>query len=293
MQRALQLIVAFAASLISLAAFAQPNQSAIRPGTEEFGMSMKELVQAVEKVESLIAKCMREQGFEYTAADFKTVRHGMIADKNIPGMDEEEFSQQYGFGVSTLYSGLAPQLNEGYSPGRVGFGEKNVEAFKKLSPADQAAYNRALLGENTDATFAVSLEAENFSRCGGCTLKAIKQVFNEDQIKATYYNPKDALINSDKRMKAALRTYSEKMRAAGFDYDHPDKIEADIQARLAGITGGQTIPVEKMSPEQKESLKKLQEYERRVGALNYKLQKQLFDPVEEQIEKELYARPVQ
>ena len=87
----------------------------------------------------------------------------------------------------------------------MGLGDRNVQIFKNLSPADQVAYNRALLGENTDATFAVGLELENFSRCGGCTVKAIEQVFTPEQLKSTYYNPLDALINNDPRMKAALR----------------------------------------------------------------------------------------
>jgi len=205
-------------------------------------------------------------------------------------MDEEEFVEQYGFGVSTLYTGQPPQLNQGYSPGRIGLGERNVEIFKKLSPSDQAAYNRALLGNNVGATFAVSLEGENFSRCGGCTLEAIKKVFKPEQLKSAYYNPKDALINKDPRMKAALRTYSEKMRAAGFDYNHPDDVETDIIKRLDAILGGGTPPVDKLSPEQLSALKKLQEQERRAAKTNLKLQKELFDPVEEQIEKEMYAR---
>src|SRR5712671_960262 len=71
-----------------------------RPGTEEFGMSPKELVQSVEKVEALIADCMHKQGFEYVPNDYKTVRRGMVSDKSLPGMDEEEFVEQYGFGVS-------------------------------------------------------------------------------------------------------------------------------------------------------------------------------------------------
>ena len=50
-------------------------------GTEEFGMSPRELVQAIEKTEELIARCMREQGFQYIAADHNTVRAGMSADK--------------------------------------------------------------------------------------------------------------------------------------------------------------------------------------------------------------------
>ena len=61
------------AVVFSGAAFAE-NKS---PGTEEFGMTKKELAQSIEKVESLIAECMHKQGFEYVPNDFKTVRQGM------------------------------------------------------------------------------------------------------------------------------------------------------------------------------------------------------------------------
>jgi hypothetical protein len=264
-----------------------------RPGTEEFGMSMKELVQAIEKVEALIAQCMREQGFEYIPADYRTVRRGMNADKVLPGMDEEEFAEEYGFGLATLYTGAPPQLVEGYSPGRVGLGERNVQIFKNLSPADQVAYNRALLGENTDATFAVAIEIENFSRCGGCTLKAVQQVFKPEQLKATYYNPLDQLISNDPRMKAALRKYADGIAEAGFEYTHPDEVEPDIRTRLHAITEGGSIPVDKLSPEQTAALKKLQEVERRVAVLTIELEEEYFEPVEEQIERELFAREVQ
>src|SRR5262245_23372569 len=89
-------------------------------GTEEFGLSQRELVQAIEKSEELIARCMREQGFEYVAVDYNTVREGMAADKRLPGVSEEEFIKRYGFGISTFYTGEAPQLSKGYSPARVG-----------------------------------------------------------------------------------------------------------------------------------------------------------------------------
>ena len=262
------------------------------PGTEEFGLSQKELVQAVEKVESLIAQCMREQGFEYVAADFATIRRGMTADKSLPGLEEEEFIEQYGFGISTLYTGQPPQLAEGYSPAKVGLGDRNVQIFQSLSPTDQVAYNRALLGENADATLAVGLEIENFSRCGGCTLKAIEQVFKPEQLKEAYYNPKDAMINKDPRMKAALRKYADEMREAGFDYNHPDEVEADIMRRFYAITGGETVPLENMSTEQRFALKKLQTHERRAAIISFRLAEEIFDPVEEQIEKEMYAREV-
>ncbi len=263
-----------------------------QPSTEEFGLSRKELVRAVEKVEALIAQGMREQGFEYVAADYRTVRRGMAADKLLPGLTEEEFAAKYGFGISTLYTGKPPQLAEGYSPAKVGLGQRNVQTYKNLSPADRVAYNHALFGENTDATFAVGLETEDFSRCGGCTRKAIEQVFKPRQLKASYYNPKDALINKDPRMKAALREYAAAMRKAGFDYNHPDEVESDMTQRLYAITGGGTVPVEKLSPQQQTALKKLQDHERRIAMINFNLQEELFEPVEERIEQELYAREV-
>ncbi len=260
--------------------------------TEEFGMTQKELVQAVEKVEGLIAKCMAKQGFEYIAADFKTVRKGMQADKRESGLSEEEFIEKNGFGVATKYTGKPPQLADGYSPAKVGLGEQNIRIFQKLSPQDQVAYNRALFGENTDASFAVGLETENFSRCGGCTLEAIKQVFKPEQLKASYYNPIDAKVRNHPAMKAALRLYQAEMSKAGYKYNHPDEVEPNVRELLAAITGGGTIPVEKMSPEQQASLKALRAYELKVAKVSFKLQKTIFDPAEEKAQKELFSRDV-
>ena len=262
------------------------------PGTEEFGLTSRELVQAVEQVEALIAQCMREQGFEYVAVDYNTIRRGMSAIMSLPGIDEEEFIAEHGFGMATLYTGQAPQLADGYSPGKVGLGERNVQIFNSLSPADQVAYNRALLGENTEMTFAVALDIEDFSRCGGCTLEAIEQVFEPEQLKETYYNPRDALILKDPRMRDALREYADEMRNNGFDYTDPEEVEADVRARLYAITGGATVPLEELSPEQLAALEELKEYERRVSVINYELEEELIEPVEEAIEEELFPRQV-
>jgi hypothetical protein len=207
-------------------------------------------------------------------------------------VSEEEFIAKHGFGISTLYTGAPPQLAEGYSPARIGLGQRNVEIYRSLSPADQVAYNRALLGENTNWTFAVGLEQENFARTGGCTRAGVEQVFRPDQLKASYYNPKDAMINEDPRMKAALREYSEAMRDAGFDYDHPDEVEVDIQKRLDAITGGASAPLESLTADQAAALKELQDYERRVAVTNLELEEEYFEPVEERIEKEMFARSI-
>ena len=263
------------------------------PGQQEFGLTERELVQKIERVEALIASCMREQGFEYVAVDAETVRRGMGADKQLPGLEEKDFVARYGFGISTHYTGRAPQVSTGYSPGKIGLGRRNVQIFQGLSPADQIAYSRALFGEHSDATFAIALDAEDFSRCGGCTRKAVEQVFDREQLTAAYYNPKDALIARDPRMKAALREYSAAMRAAGFDNQDPDALEAEIWERLDAITGGSTVPVEELSPEQIAALEELQDYERRLATVSYELEVKLLDPVEQRIERELYARRVE
>jgi hypothetical protein len=282
------------AAFLTLSTAAAQTQAPKGLGTEEFGMSQRELVQAIEKIEQLIARCMSEQGFQYVAADHNTVRAGMSADKILPGLSEEEFVNRYGFGVSTFYTGLPPQLATGYSPARVGLGERNVQIFRSLSAADQVAYNRALLGEeDLTSTFAVALENEDLSRTGGCTRKAVSEVFKADQLKAGHYNPQDALINKDPRMKAALAFWQREMKKTGYEYGHPDEIEPDLRNRLNALTEGGKQLVAKMSPDQKVALRKLQDFERGVAVKSFKMSEEVLKPVEEKIQEELFSRKVQ
>ena len=262
-------------------------------GKEEFGLTGRQLALYIDKVERKIAELMRERGFKYVPIDVRTVRKGMSADKQWKDLSEEVFHNRYGFGVATLYTGQPPQLSDSYCPAREGLGPQNIKIFKGFSPADQVAYNRALFGKNTDASFAVGLETENFSRCGGCTLEAIKAVFPDEVLKADYYNPLDAYVNKHWLMKRVLREYQEEMRKAGFSYSHPDQVEPDIRARLDRITGGETIPVEKLSPGQKAALEQLKKYELDVAKIHYGLATNIFDPVEERIHKEYFSGKVE
>lgn len=269
---------------------AASSSSFAAPGQEEFGLSKKQLAQKIIQVEKRIASCMREQGFEYLAASYVTIRRGMSADKNLPGMTEGEFIQQHGFGISTFYTGLAPQLVSGYNPSSVGLGTQNISLFQQLSPADQVAYNRELLGDPQGPTFAVALENENFANTGGCTHSAIAQVFDAETLQASYYNPLDKLISNDPRMKKALARYARQMQQNGYDYNHPDEVEKDLSQRLDAITEGGTLAKTQMSRAQLQALAQLQEYERRVAIKSFELEQKLLEPVEEKIESELYAR---
>lgn len=259
------------------------------PGTEEFGLTKAGLVTSIESVESLIAECMREAGFEYVAVDYNTVRKGMVADKTLPGLSEREFIAQYGFGISTLYTGLPPQLSTLSTPAKIGLGEQNAEIFSNLSPTDQTAYAHTLFGDHPDATFAVGIETENFSRTGGCTRKAIEQVFSPEQLATSYYNPLDAMVNQDPRMVAARTEFTQCVSAAGFEYSDMQEIEADFRKRLDDITGG--LPLDALSAEARAALEALQAEERVVGVAATECEITILDPVAAQIERELYASP--
>lgn len=260
-----------------------------RPGTEEFGMTKEELVRNIEAAEAIIAKCMQDAGFEYVAVDYDTVRKGMTADKSLPGVTDEQFVAQYGYGIATLYTGRSPQLQDVPTAAQIGLGPQNIQTFKNLSPADQVAYNLTLFGKNPDATFAVALEAEDFSRTGGCTRQAIEQVFTEEQLSTTYVNPKDALLEQDPRMVAAVKQFSDCVRKAGFSYNHPNEIEADIKNRLDALTKG--LPLDALSPDARAALTELQGEERAVASAATTCESEIIEPVAVQIERELYGGP--
>ena len=286
------LLIIFLLVFLTACGGSQPSTSSgAIPGKEEYGMTMKELFTAIQSVETEISKCMSQAGFEYVAADYNTVRRGMTSDKSLPGMTEGQFIDQYGYGISTLYTGLAPQLSELRTPAQLGLGEQNVQIFASLSPADQVAYSHTLFGEHADATFAVALETEDFSRTGGCTRSAIEKFFTPEQMNATFLNPFDALVEKDPRMVMANADYATCLRSAGFEYKYERDIEPDLRNKLDTITGGQ--PLEVLSSEARSALTDLQNYERSLASAATNCERKHLDPVADQVERELYAGPQQ
>jgi hypothetical protein len=254
--------------------------AASKIGSEEFGLTFKQLVRKVEAVEQRIAKCMDAAGFEYVANDFDSVRKAMNADKSAPGLSESEFRHQYGYGISTQFD--KPIVN-------LGLGEENASIREALSPADQVAYDRTLLGRDTEAVFANALEAEDFSRTGGCTRKAVQKEFTKKQLSESYINPGDQKVQQDPRMKAALKKYATCMNDGGVDqYATPDEVEPDIQSQFDAIAGGQDP--ESLDATATAKLKDLQAFEIRVADLSFKCEEKFVAPVQERVEKEIYGR---
>lgn len=268
-----------------------PTSSATLPGAEEFGLTKAELVQHIEATEGSIAACMETAGFGYVPVDYLTVRKSMDADKKVAGLTDDEFRAQFGYGITTQLAtaGPAPQLSGADHAATIGLGSENIKIFTGLSPTDQAAYNRALFGENATATFATALEAEDFSQIGGCTQTAVEQVFGPAQLGAAYVNPGDTLIAQDSRVIEATATWSDCMRDAGFTYTTPEEIEPDLKERLTAIIVGEQPAL--LTPDARRALTQLQGEEKTIAVADFACAEEFIEPAVKQVETELYGAP--
>ncbi len=247
------------------------------PGTAEFGMTDAQLVANIEKVESSISSCMTSAGFKYVPIDPATLRAGMSALKAAPGLKDDAFVARFAYGITTNPPGRAFR-----------FGETNDRAYAALSPADQVAYKRTLLGDNADATFTVALDAEDFSGTGGCTRTAVAQAFTPEQLNATYRNPLDVRIEQDPRMVTARKNWTTCMRDKGFDYARQEDAEADLAKRLKTLTGGAEPGT--LTGSAKDALAKLQRDERAIAQTDFDCAKRFVDDIASQVERDITGR---
>ena len=174
------------------------------PGIKEFGLTEVQFVQHIEKTQALIAQCMADAGFEYIPVDVKTVEAAQARVRSEPGYTRRTYKEKWGLGVTTRFD--HPVRDTGLGP--------NLKIWKSLPKADQEAYSHTLWGDDPGADFVWSFDEEDFSSTGGCTRKAVAQVFTPAQLKGTYVNPKDVLVDSDPRIIEALHNWSKCMHAA-------------------------------------------------------------------------------
>jgi len=270
-----------AASPTSAAAKQDNSGQNGQQGDSEFGLPEAEVARRVDAVEALVATCMRDAGFEYVPVDYKTARKAMDSNSKKSGMKAGEFRAQFGYGITTQFAGADSQAI-------MGAGEQNIRIRNGLSTADRAAYMHALYGDNPSATFVVGLDSENFAQTGGCTRKAVEQVFSKDELGANfvnYQNARDARVDQDPRVIAAQKDWGTCMRQAGYNYNTGDEIKADLATRLDAITGGaapDTLP-----PDAQTALKQLQGEEIAIAAADHDCNVKFVDPIKNKVAVEL------
>jgi hypothetical protein len=251
------------------------------PGIKEFGLTEVQFVQHVERAQSLIAECMADAGFEYVPVDVQTIEAAQARVRQDPGLTRREYKQKYGLAVTTRFDN--PVRDTGLGP--------NLQTWTSLPPQAQEAYSRTLWGEDPDADFVFTLDEEDFSSTGGCTRKAVAQVFTPAQLKGTYVNPKDVLLESDPRIVEALDNWTACMRERGYDYeDDQDDIIDEYEERLDELTDGED-PSSLTGP-RAEQLRQLQQEEIKVSLADLDCQIKYTDDVIRKVEIEVFGQPV-
>jgi hypothetical protein len=266
-------------STVQASSSASPSKAKL-PGIREFGLDDEEFGQHIEKSQSLIASCMADAGFEYVPVNVQTVEAAQARVRQDPGLTRREYKERYGLAVTTRFD----------NPVRdTGLGPENLRIIASLPEASRIAYYRTLFGRNTHADFVFALDEEDFSMTGGCTRKAVAQVFTPEQLKGTYVNPKDVLVDSDKRIVAARNAWSKCMRASGYDYlEDQDEIIEDFEERLDKLLDGDDPQT--LTGARAEALKALQQEEIAVSLVDLDCQLKHTDKVYDEVELEVYGQ---
>jgi hypothetical protein len=251
-------------------------------GWREFGLTDEQFNEYVEKVQTLLAGCMTEAGFEYVPVDVKTIELAQARVRVDPGVPRVEYKKKYGWGVTTRFDNPVKDTE---------LGEQNLRIFENLSETNQVAYERTLYGEDSEATFAFTFDEEDFSSTGGCTRKAVEQVFSTEQISPNYSNPKDVLVETDPRIVKAEQEWVRCMEAAGYDgYTDQDELIEEFEERLDALLG--ELDPEDLSAAKERELKKLQAEEIKAAVADVECQIKHTDAVYDQVELEVFGRPV-
>lgn len=193
----------------------------------QLGFDQTGLLTRQAKVENLVRDCMKAKGFTYVPVDPAARQAALVGSA---GLSEEDFEKQYGYGITTLYERRRQQAAGG----------PNQAIRGALSASERTAYDRALVGENRDATFADAIDTGDFTRLGGCTRQATEQAFGGAEVLRSVQSKLDDLdtrILADPRMVKAVTSWSTCMRASGFDLPNPDQVDVVLKKKLEAIVG--------------------------------------------------------
>jgi hypothetical protein len=281
---ALLAVIAITATLVAGCGGDDGNSNSTPQGDieDQVGFSQAGIVERQSRVEGVIRDCMKAQGFDYIPVDPVAERAALTGKAR---MSDEEFTKQFGYGISTLFG----RGNEQSDP--------NDRVRKSLSAADRAAYDRALYGDNTGVTFAEAADTGNFGDLGGCEKQATDQVFGGSAVLTNVSRKLDALderILEDQRMVKAIENWTSCMAQEGYRYTDPEEIDGDLQKRFeaivgAGVRPGATVPPSAGTSYDRAALADLQREEVKIGNADLKCEKQEITPVENKVRPQYEA----
>jgi hypothetical protein len=229
-------VMALAALVLVACGDDEPQSQDVVELEDQLGFSDSGVIERQTRVEGVIQRCMKAQGFDYVPVDPLAQRAALTGKARL---SDEEFLEQFGYGISTLFGrGQAES-------------DPNDRIRKTLGPADRAAYDRTLWGENPGLTFAEAIDSDAAAELGGCTKQATEAVFGGAAVLARIQGKFDELeerITQDQRMVRAVEKWSKCMADEGYRYDEPEEIDADLIKRFKAIVGAAAQPGATASP---------------------------------------------
>jgi hypothetical protein len=257
-----------------------PPEAASSGGTieDQLGFTRKGVAAASAKVENSIAACMEAEGFDYVPTDPVAQQAALTGKAN---MSDEEYEQQFGYGITTLYGRGNAQT------------DPNETIRSQLGEADRAAYDRALSGGKPDQTFVFAVDTGDFTELGGCTKKAADQAFGGSQLLQTLQRKLDELddsIAADQRMVRAQEAWRACVKnATGEQYEDAESIEEEITQRFEKIVGS-IVPPGQVATDGTQvdtaALHKLQQDEMDLFNRDRGCEKTQIDPVETKVRQQ-------
>jgi hypothetical protein len=255
------------------------------PVEDQLGFDTAGIMARQSRVEADIRECMKAQGFDYVPIDPFAQR---AAVTGVSRLSDEDFLEQFGYGISTLWGRGGAQS------------DPNQRLRAGLGPADRRAYDRALWGENPGATFQAAVDSGDFTKLGGCTRKATETVFGGAQVLTQLQGKLDQLderILEDQRMVRAVERWTACMAKAGYRYEDPDEIDADLTKRMERIVGPIPGPFatgpasgHKPVPYDHAALARLQREEVAIARADYACERKEITPVESKVRPQYEAQ---
>lgn len=249
----------------------------------EFGMTNEEYADRIQRTQAAIAECMTKAGFKYIPATVEMIEFAQDNVRlDLPKFPRVEYKKRWGYGATTRFDNTVKKAE---------MGEQNLKYYEGLSEADKEAYDRNMWGEDPNETFAWAFDEEDFSSTGGCTRKAVEQVFTQEEIKGTYVNPKDIAVENDPRVIAAKAAWKKCMEAKGYEgYEDQDEIIEEFEKRLEELAGEEDP--EELEGAQLDRLKALQKEEIEASLADVNCEIAHTDEIYTKVEIEIFGRRV-
>ncbi len=203
--------------------------------------SDEDIQQRLASMETLVASCMAEEGFEYTPVDYSELELDLGSALDLqPG--SAQFAEQYGYGITT----------DPFTSGETEITDPNEAYVAAMSDAEQDAYLTALYGAGyADAAGTDEAEAlEDYDwEQAGCTGRAQQEVMasgiQDEAFSALQADMLQMLADADAdpRLGQVNIDWSACMLDAGFDGlskvgDGEAAISAEVEAAHAEVYGG-------------------------------------------------------